>query len=186
MAASTTSSGERSAAEPITARATPASASATASATVRTPPPVCTRARPVTAATMARTTGRFTGSPVRAASRSTTWIHRAPASANGPSHGDGVVAVDGLLVEVALHEANGPAGPQIDRRVELHRHASTPAARPVKLVRSRRPVAPDFSGWNWVANTLPCRKAALSVVPYSQVATTSSPSAGTPWREWTK
>ena len=47
---------------------------------VRTPPPVCTGTP--TAAAMAAMTVRLTGSPVRAASRSTTWIHGAPAAAN--------------------------------------------------------------------------------------------------------
>ena len=57
-------------------------ASAAASSSERTPPPAWTLARPATAAATAATTGRFTGSPVRAASRSTTWIHVAPPSQN--------------------------------------------------------------------------------------------------------
>ena len=36
----------------------------------------------------------------------------------------------------------------------------------------------DFSGWNWVANTLPVSTAATTVPPYSHVATTASGSSG--------
>ncbi len=72
---------------PSTTRATPASTRASAAASSRTPPPVCTGT--ATAAAMAATTGRFAGSPVRAASRSTTWIHGAPASAKATAWATG-------------------------------------------------------------------------------------------------
>jgi hypothetical protein len=70
--------GSATAAEPMTTRVTPTSRRARASSIRRTPPPVCTDARPAAASTIAAITGRLTGSPPLAASRSTTWIHVAP------------------------------------------------------------------------------------------------------------
>src|SRR5664280_2719390 len=58
----------------------PPSRSSSISPSERTPPPVSTGTP--TAAAMASTVGRFTGRPERAASRSTTCSHGAPASAN--------------------------------------------------------------------------------------------------------
>ena len=101
----------------------PRRASAPASSTLRTPPPACTRARPATAAVIASTTGRLTGSPLRAASRSTTWIQDAPAAAKPSAQRDGVVAVDRLLVVVPPEEADGAAGPKVDGRVQIHGRA---------------------------------------------------------------
>jgi hypothetical protein len=78
--ASATSAGSRTAALPITTRATPASASTSASATVRTPPPVCTRARPCDGVGDGGHDVAVLGRAAqRAASRSTTWIHVRPA-----------------------------------------------------------------------------------------------------------
>ena len=65
---------------PITTRATPASMSRSAASTERTPPPVSI-SQPTLRA-MAATYSRLPASPLRAASRSTTWIQRAPAASN--------------------------------------------------------------------------------------------------------
>ena len=70
-------SGSRIAAVPITIRSTPAPTSASAASSVRTPPPLCTGMP--TPAAMAAIASRFVASPDRAASRSTTWSHSAPA-----------------------------------------------------------------------------------------------------------
>ena len=102
-----------------------------------------------------RSGARLTGSPVRAASRSTVWIHGAPAATKRLGHRDRVVAVDALAVEVALDELHDPArragrspgrGPSggDGGRGALDERRST--ARPVRL---------DFSGWNCVAHTWP-------------------------------
>ena len=76
---SSTSPGSSTAAVPTTTRAAPASRSDPAASALRTPPPAWMREATVLA--IASMTARFAGSPVRAASRSTTWIHSAPASA---------------------------------------------------------------------------------------------------------
>ena len=130
----------------------------------RTPPPVCTAARPATAAAIAATTGRFVASPVRAASRSTTWIHVAPCGAEVGGHGDGVVAVDGLGRVVALAQAHDVAAAQVDRRVQQRSRAAT-ASELTKLPSRPSPADADFSGWNCTANTLPARNAALTGPP---------------------
>ncbi len=80
-ATSRTSCGFSTAAVPITTRSTPASSSASADAWSRTPPPAWTWTAAPVAAAIAAMTGRFSGVPVRAASRSTRWTHRAPAAA---------------------------------------------------------------------------------------------------------
>ena len=60
---------------------------------VRTPPPVCTRALDVGADRLDRR-DRFGLPPSRAASRSTTWIQRAPAASNARATATGIVVVD--------------------------------------------------------------------------------------------
>ena len=152
------------AAVPITTRATPASASARAASALRTPPPACTGTS--TAAAMAAISSRFTGSPVRAASRSTVWIQRRAGGHERLGHRHRVVAVDPLAVEVALDELHDLAAAQVDRRVEVHQAAGrrprsgrrTPGGPP-------RPVRLDFSGWNWVAHTLSRSTAATTGPP---------------------
>src|SRR6266511_3389213 len=79
VASSSTSSGRSIAPVPTTTRAAPAAKRSPPASTLRTPPLAWTRHG--TAAQIASTTARLTRSPVRAASRSTTWIHRAPAAA---------------------------------------------------------------------------------------------------------
>ena len=91
---------------PSTTRATPPPRSSSTSASVRTPPPVWTGTS--TAAASASTSGRLTGRPVRAASRSTTWSQGAPAAAKRRGQLDRV-AVAGLAVEVALGQAHRAA-----------------------------------------------------------------------------
>ena len=151
------------AAVPITTRATPRSARAAAASALRTPPPACTGT--LTAAAMAPIRARLTGSPVRAASRSTVWIHGAPAATNDLSHRHGVVAVDALAIEVALRELHDLAAPKIDRREELHQVATSAEARSTKACRTARPVRLDFSGWNCVAHTSPWATAATTGPP---------------------
>ena len=98
-----------------------------------------------------RSPGRFSGVPVRAASRSTTWIHAGAGGGEALGHGDGVDAVGRLLGEVALVEADRPTAAQVNRRIQIHLGVRQTAT---KLARMRSPAAPDFSGWNWVAHRL--------------------------------
>ena len=65
-------------------------------------------------------TARFTGSPVRAASRSTTWIHGAPAAAKRDGLLDRIVVIHGLAVVVALVEANAAPAQHVDGRIKIH------------------------------------------------------------------
>ena len=65
-------------------------------------------------------------SPVRAASRSTTWIQRAPAAANSPRDAHRVVVVDGLGGEVALVQADAVPAAQVDRREEIDQPSEVP------------------------------------------------------------
>src|SRR3712207_8535844 len=57
-----------------------------------------------------------------------------------------VLRVDGLLVEVAPAQPDGPPAADVDRRQEDHAAAGT-AAR-TKFPSSASPCGPDFSGWN--------------------------------------
>ena len=68
------------AAVPTITRSTPRFNASRAKAGVRMPPPSCTGTS--TAATMRATASMFTGDPVRAPSRSTTWIRSAPIAAH--------------------------------------------------------------------------------------------------------
>ena len=139
-----TRSGSSTAALPTTTRATPSSSSDPS----RTPPPVCTGHRH--AAAIATTTSRFEPSR-RAASRSTTWIQRAPAASNAARDRDRVVAVHGLAVEVALVQSHDAPAAEIDRRVEVERRHQPQRTAPRSCASTCRPFAPDFSGWNCVA-----------------------------------
>ena len=78
-------------------------------------------ARPSTAAAIAAITARFEAVPLRAASRSTTWIHRRRL---GETFGDadGVVAVGRLPVVVTLAQAHDVPAADVDRRVQLRAH----------------------------------------------------------------
>ena len=64
---------------------------------------------------------------------------------------EGVVDVDGLLLEVPLPEAHRLAAANVDRRQEDHAaRRSAEAAILVKLASRRSPFSLDFSGWNCV------------------------------------
>ena len=69
----------------------------------------------------------------------------------------------------------GVAGPDAGPLPGRYRQRST------KFRRIRRPVSPDFSGWNWVPKTFPRSLATTEAksVPCSEVATTASGSSGT-------
>ena len=75
-----TSPGDSTAAVPTTTRAAPARRSRSAASSSRTPPPAWTGTS--TARHSAVMVERFSADPVRAASRSTTCNHRAPAASN--------------------------------------------------------------------------------------------------------
>lgn len=78
-----------------------------------------------------------------------------------------VVSVDGLCGEVPFEKTNAKPAAKVDSGKEVHYRAargakpgaskpgaSKPeAAKPAKLDSIARPTAPDFSGWNWVAQT---------------------------------
>ena len=64
------------------------------------------------------------GTPVRAPSRSTTWIHRAPASGEPDRDVDRIGVVRRLLVEVTLPQSNDATAPKVDRRQDLERACS--------------------------------------------------------------
>ena len=92
--------------------------------------------------------------PVRAASRSTTWIQAAPA-ADVARRQCGRVAVAGFAFEIALREPNGLAAAQVDGRQELHQAARATKLRQqceagrARLLRdgTGRPTARP--GWPW-------------------------------------
>ena len=69
------------------------------------------------------------------------------ASTAHPSGLDRRVAVNGLRLEVALHEAHRLPLGDVDRRIEDHTGVRAQIA--VKLRSSARPWVEDFSGWNW-------------------------------------
>ena len=114
---SSTSAGRSTAAVP-TRRARPRRRAArSAASAVRTPPPTSTRQ--ATLRTIRRIWSRWVRSPVRAASRSTTWIHRAPAASNSRATAHRVVVVDGLGGEVALEQADAVPAAQVDGGKQL-------------------------------------------------------------------
>ena len=103
-----------------------------------------------------RTWSRLTGSPARAPSRSTTCSQRR--AGVGPAAGgvERVVVVGGLALVIALHQADGAAVEDVDRRDRGSRSPLTRSARSHSATRQicakfssiRRPAALDFSGWN--------------------------------------
>ena len=67
----------------------------------------------------------------------------------------GIFSSAGFVLQHAAHELHALAAAQVDRRVQVH-HATTPTGMLRTQLRSRsRPAWPDFSGWTWVATTLP-------------------------------
>jgi hypothetical protein len=88
---------------------------------------------------------------------------RRPASANDGDR-DRIVAVDRLGVVVALGEPHHTTAAQVDRRVQVGdepspaAHATPDARRPDEVAEQPQPGVADFSGWNWVANTLPAER----------------------------
>ena len=89
---------------------------------------------------------------------------------------DRPVVEHGGAVAATLLEADGAAGEQVDRREQLH-------ARSTKLRSICSPTDWLFSGWNWQANRLSRRIAAVSGMPCSVSSTTSDRSSGTAWYE---
>ena len=77
-------------------------------------------------------------------------------------HRDGIVVVLRLAVVVALLELHDTTAADVDRRIEVHRHA---AAAFTKLASSAKPTAPLFSGWNCVAQSGPRSIAAANRRP---------------------
>lgn len=80
--------------------------------------------------------------------------HMDPGGAGlGEGTGDGnrIVAVDRLVGIVTLAQAHAASASNVDRGI--HDHDGTPNR--TTLCSSARPAAADFSGWNWVAITLP-------------------------------
>ena len=148
--ASRTNSGSVASLVPSTMRSTPASASRCIVSSVRMPPPISSRA-PVSRA-MRSTTSMLPGTPSRAPSRSTTWIHSAPCSAKLARLGDRVLVVDGHAVVVALGEAHGAPAEDVDCGKDDH--ARAPSAMRPKFASSCSPIVEDFSGWNCTAKTL--------------------------------
>ena len=109
-------------------------------------------------------TERFGFPPSRAASRSTTWIQRARGVEPARDR-DRIVVVDGLLVVVAARETHDLARAQVDRRIEVHHTGTGLATASTKLASMRIPTAPDFSGWNCVAQSGPISTAAANRRP---------------------
>src|SRR5690606_18905903 len=89
---------------------------------------------------------------------------RRPGIGEGDGCVDRVVGVRRLGLVVALDEPYYPPTTQVDRRIQLG-HAWTGAHWATKLASRRRPSRLDFSGWNWTANTLSRRNAALTGPP---------------------
>ena len=107
------------------------SSTSSASSSERMPPPNST----LTPASRARrtiwpSTARSCGTPVRAPSRSTTWIQRAPAG-DVARRQRGRVAVAVLPGEVTLGQADRRAGAQVDGRQQLHHAAAWASAHEV-------------------------------------------------------
>ncbi len=73
---------------------------------------------------------------------------------------DRVRAVNGLATEIAFRQAHAPPRSQVYRREEFHGYEQART----KLAIIPRPTVEDFSGWNWVAHTVP-RSAAAATEP---------------------
>ncbi len=88
-----------------------------------------------------------------------------PARALGGEAGGGLdrVAVAGRGPGDPLDQAGRLPVEQVDRREQLQGHAARTSE--TKLASRARPAAPDFSGWNWVPNRLPCSTAAAKRPP---------------------
>ena len=102
------------AAVPRITRAAPAASASSIASPVRRPPPYCTGTP--SSPRSRRRCSRLTGAPSLAPSRSTTCRSRAPASTHAARADSGILVVDRLRVEVALHEAHGVAAEDVDRR----------------------------------------------------------------------
>ena len=76
---------------------------------------------------------------------------------------EGIVAVDGLPVEISLHQADASPSSEVDGGVEVHQPDRSTAA--TKLASSCNPTVLDFSGWNWVAHSESRPTAAVTVPP---------------------
>ena len=157
-----TSAGSSSAAVPMTTRATPASSSA-AAASRRARRRRSAPARRRRAAIAAIDRRGSTGSPLRAASRSTTWIHGAPGVGERPAP-----APPGRRRRRSRGRSRPGTGARTGRRAGRS-PGRGPSASPCRgaqrrrsCASSRRPAAPDFSGWNCVAHTLPRSTAATT------------------------
>src|SRR4029453_3271385 len=102
--------------------------------------------------------------------------HVQPAGAVGGEPLGGLDRVAGAGVRPARPLAQPGRLPveQVDRREQLQGHARRTWV--TKLASRARPARPDFSGWNWVPNRLPCSTAAAKRPPESQTAATASPS----------
>ncbi len=72
----------------------------------------------------------WSATPVRAASRSTTWSQGAPAASNRPRPLDGVGPVNGFPPEVALSQAHAAPPPDVYSRVKVHVSDAGAARRP--------------------------------------------------------
>jgi hypothetical protein len=148
--ASATSAGSRTAAEPITTRLTPASASTVGVGDGAHAAAGLHPARPSTAARWPRPRRTVGGEPLRAASRSTTWIHGAPARRTTRRPGHRVVAVRGLAVVVALQQAHHrPPRRSIAGYSSImapSAHAATAQARRTKLRSSASPIVSRLLG----------------------------------------
>ncbi len=91
--------------------------------------------------------------------------HVQPARPLGGEPGGGLdrVAVAGLGAGDPLDEPGRLPVEQVDRREQLQGHAARTSV--TKLASRARPASPDFSGWNWVPNRLPCSTAAAKRPP---------------------
>jgi hypothetical protein len=102
-----------------------------------------------------------------------------PARARGlpaPRDRDRIVAVDRLLIELALEETHAPPAAQVDRGVDDHPRPRTTRTKPS---RRRSPTCWLFSGWNWQAKTLSRVTLEANSGPYSVVVAMTAESAGT-------
>ena len=169
------------AAVPTIARSAPARSASRTASTVRRPPPYWI-GTPVSATIRRRWSSDF-GAPERAPSRSTTCRKRAPGLDPGLGGVERVGVVGGRVLEDALDQAHRLAVHDVDRGVEDH--ATATAASWAKLRSMRSPSREDFSGWNWLAMTLPRSTTETKRSPYSLVPTTSAGSLGRQAKECT-
>ena len=84
-----------------------------------------------------------------------------------PRHGQRIIGEDRLVIHIALTQAYAPSVLEIDRGYQQHgcpRTQTEPSQR-VKLASRSNPARWLFSGWNWVANTLPRPITAAKLTP---------------------